>query len=149
MILIFAFSSQNAVKSSKTSGTVVTVVIETVYPNYETFPVEKQLNIIDIATNIVRKTAHFLEYFVLGILSFFNFISFKKLKFVACTALSFAFCVLYSIGDEIHQYFVPGRACRIFDVFIDSAGSFVAIVLLVGIVLKNSKICSKLREINA
>lgn len=32
-------------------------------------------------------------------------------------------CFLYAVSDEIHQYFVPGRACRIFDVTIDTLGS--------------------------
>lgn len=32
------------------------------------------------------------------------------------------FCVLYAVSDELHQYFVPGRACRWFDVGVDTAG---------------------------
>ena len=32
-------------------------------------------------------------------------------------------CFLYSVSDEVHQYFVPGRACRLLDVVIDTAGS--------------------------
>lgn len=32
-------------------------------------------------------------------------------------------CFLYAVCDEIHQYFVPGRACRVFDVLVDTAGS--------------------------
>lgn len=32
-------------------------------------------------------------------------------------------CFLYAAGDEIHQYFVPGRACRMLDILIDTSGS--------------------------
>ncbi|MBO5743146.1 MAG: VanZ family protein [Clostridia bacterium] len=32
-------------------------------------------------------------------------------------------CFVYAVSDEIHQFFVPGRACRILDVLIDTLGS--------------------------
>lgn len=149
MILIFAFSSQNADKSSKTSGSVVTVVIEAVYPEYETLSPEKQTSIINEVTHIVRKTAHFSEYFILGALSFLAAVTFNRFNIFLRYAAAFVFCVLYSVTDEIHQYFVPGRACRVFDIFIDSMGALVAIILFVIVVGKSSKIRSKLREINA
>ena len=37
--------------------------------------------------------------------------------------ITIAICFLYAVSDEIHQYFVPGRACRLFDVLIDTSGS--------------------------
>lgn len=149
MILIFVFSSQNAAKSSKTSGAFVTLVVETVYPKYETLSSQKQDSIISIVTFLVRKAAHFIEYFILGVLSWLNVITFDKIKIWFCAVISFAFGVLYSICDEIHQYFVPGRACRILDVLIDGTGVLLAVILLTLIVCKSSKIRSKLREINA
>ncbi len=36
--------------------------------------------------------------------------------------MSVLFCILYAASDELHQYFVPGRACRLFDVGVDTAG---------------------------
>lgn len=36
---------------------------------------------------------------------------------------------IYAITDEIHQYFVPGRACSTLDIVIDSAGVAVGIVI--------------------
>jgi VanZ family protein len=33
--------------------------------------------------------------------------------------------VLYGASDEIHQYFVPGRVCDIFDLVADSIGGFI------------------------
>ena len=32
-------------------------------------------------------------------------------------------CVLYSISDEVHQYFVPGRSAGVIDILIDTVGS--------------------------
>ncbi len=139
-ILIFMFSAQNAEMSSKTSGTVVTRVVETVYPKYKTLPKEKQQDITNVTTIIVRKTAHFLEYFVLGVFSFFTVVAYTKQKLKWRFAIAVAFCVIYSISDELHQYFVPGRACRMFDVFIDSMGSVVAVLLLAVVTKKITKI---------
>ena len=34
------------------------------------------------------------------------------------------FCAFYACTDELHQYFVPGRSCRFFDVCVDSTGAF-------------------------
>lgn len=34
------------------------------------------------------------------------------------------FCALYACSDEFHQYFVPGRSCKFFDVCVDSTGTF-------------------------
>ncbi len=43
------------------------------------------------------------------------------------------FCVLYACSDELHQYFVPGRSCKFFDVCVDSSGAFFGALLFWGI----------------
>ena len=42
--------------------------------------------------------------------------------------------MIYAISDEIHQLFVPGRAGQVRDVLIDSAGSFLGIILVMAFV---------------
>lgn len=42
------------------------------------------------------------------------------------------FCALYACSDELHQYFVPGRSCRFFDVCVDSTGAFCGALLFWG-----------------
>ena len=44
----------------------------------------------------------------------------KKGKIIIITVL---ICFLYAVSDEIHQSFVPGRACRLLDILIDTSGS--------------------------
>lgn len=39
------------------------------------------------------------------------------------------FCALYACSDELHQYFVPGRSCKFFDVCVDSTGAFFGALL--------------------
>lgn len=52
-------------------------------------------------------------------------------------------CVLYAVGDEIHQYFVPERACRIFDVFVDSCGSSTGILIFLAVILLINSLSKK------
>ncbi len=52
-------------------------------------------------------------------------------KTPACTALIIGF--LYAVSDEIHQYFVPGRAMQTRDVLIDTAGVLLGICIVHGL----------------
>ena len=80
----------------------------------------------------IRKLAHVFLYFILGVLviNVLDLYNVKNLFFY-----SFVFCILYSISDELHQYFIPLRDCRIIDVLIDSISSYIGIKTY--ILLKN------------
>ena len=41
--------------------------------------------------------------------------------------------VLYGITDELHQYFVPGRDCSIFDLTADAIGGFSGALIARGV----------------
>ncbi len=127
-ITIFYLSAQNAEKSFDTSGGIVEKIVTVIYPEYEMLSGNTQTEITDMTTLIVRKTAHFLEYFILGLLAFWTTICFLKNKLNVL--LSIVFCVLYSVSDEVHQHFVPGRACRFWDIIIDLSGSALAVIVL-------------------
>jgi len=79
----------------------------------------------DITITIIRKSAHFIEYFVLGILAYKSYILFKNKKIIIVVV----FCVIYAISDEVHQIFIEGRSFQIYDIAIDSIGSLVAITI--------------------
>ena len=130
MGFIFSMSSENAEKSSNTSGQTIRVVLSAV-PGFEEQPEEVKVNIIEKLQFIVRKSAHFIGYMILGILAsglilYYGNINKKYL-------LAFLICVIYAISDEIHQLFVPGRAGQIRDVLIDSAGSFLGIIIVMAL----------------
>jgi len=40
------------------------------------------------------------------------------------------FCLVYGATDELHQYFVPGRSCDVFDWVADGVGAVLAAWLL-------------------
>jgi VanZ family protein len=77
------------------------------------------------------KIAHFVEYFVLGVLLFRSIGS--EVGRVRWAAFGFMFVVAATVGalDEIYQSFIPGRDMNIGDWFSDMAGAAVGIGLLV------------------
>lgn len=79
----------------------------------------------------VRKTAHVLEYGVLAAL----ILSATRATWPGLTAWaaarwSWTWATVYALGDEWHQYFVPGRDGRLTDVAIDAAGAALAVWLI-------------------
>ena len=68
----------------------------------------------------LRKTAHALEYAILGAL---------LVRALRMNRLSFALGLAYAVSDEIHQTFVPGRAGSPVDVAIDAVGLAAGVAL--------------------
>ncbi len=126
MYIIFGFSSESGEESKEVSESVLSVIIEYIG------------NII--SHNALRKLAHFSEYAALGFcMSGAIYFTFSKSRFY----IPLIPCVLYAAGDEIHQYFVPERACRLFDVFVDSCGSSTGILLFLAVISLIGNFCKK------
>lgn len=125
MVCIFIFSCENADKSSDTSGTIVDFIINTFFRNFDSMTLAEQTEVLDLISHIIRKTAHFVIYAALGFFAFLT--SGHKRLFCRQTLWIVLFCGLYAVSDEIHQYFVPGRACMIRDMLLDTCGSITGI----------------------
>lgn len=122
MVIIFILSAENGEESAETSGWVI-----------------EFLSLFfkgDLAQDVIRTFAHFSEYAVLGLLMYNVIYSFKvKLAPVVSSILS----LIYALSDEIHQYFVPERACQLSDLAVDFGGIIVGtavIFLLFGLIEK-------------
>lgn len=90
-------------------------------------------NLISLSTIIflVRKTAHFTEYAILGALFYLNFRQLQKLNSrPKKILLPIVFSFLYACTDEIHQIFVPGRSAQFRDVLIDTLGASFGCLLI-------------------
>ena len=69
---------------------------------------------------------HFCAFFFFG---FFLMIACVRGKDRRYFVLAILISVLYGVMDEVHQFFVSGRACSFGDVLIDSVGVLVAFVV--------------------
>lgn len=80
---------------------------------------------------LLKKTAHFVEYFILSLLLFRSLNQTTRLSKFKVVTVSFFFSVIYALSDEYHQSFVPGRGPHIRDVFIDTLGAATAQILII------------------
>ena len=140
MVVIFLFSAQVGERSGDTSGQIVRWVIGVFYKGFADLPEMKQVEFLEVVHLLIRKGAHFTEYAVLAMLVA-NALRIECLKKWQMWILPIAVSALYALTDEIHQYFVPGRACRFLDVCIDTAGAAVgtALVMLFLLAQKQQK----------
>ncbi|MBE6862408.1 MAG: VanZ family protein [Ruminococcus sp.] len=129
MVMIFRFSCENSEKSTDTSGNVTDYVVEYTVSDYEELSPAEQSSIYAKIDHIVRKTAHFTIFTALGFLT--SCAAGKRKLLSKSSAFVLAICFLYACSDEIHQFFVPGRACRPLDVLIDTSGSLTGILISV------------------
>ena len=121
MALIFCFSMETAVHSDATSGRFARRVIAVLYPDYGQYSQAEQQKLYNEVQHVVRKTAHFCEYLLLGILMRLCFESWlgekRQLSVTAWLAGT-----LYACSDELHQLVTDGRSGQWTDVLLDSAG---------------------------
>lgn len=127
MVLIFCFSCEDSNDSSETSGFFTDFILGIFVKDFDTLLAVRQQEVLDLLDHIVRNTAHFSEYAALGFSVSCTFGRRKLLTLPSAAAL--LICSLYAVSDEIHQYFVPGRACMISDMLLDSCGALFGIVL--------------------
>ena len=120
MAFIF-YASTNSFSASNTSGIVRTLLLWL-------FPDTSEAG-VTTAHVFVRKAAHFTEYAVLALLAARAFITSTR-PWLSRRWFAFALLlvVLYALGDEFHQSFVPTRTGSIYDSLIDITGGFVALV---------------------
>ena len=123
MIFIFTMSSFGHTSSDAQSNLFVDFIAQ----NFPHVRHGLENNLISLSTLIflVRKTAHFTEYAILGSLFFLNLKSWQKSKSSTSMniLLSLIFSSLYACTDELHQIFVPGRSAQFRDILIDTLGA--------------------------
>lgn len=126
--LIFSFSLQPADASGEVSSGFGEWLIETFVPglqdDLEALPEEQY----EFLHHILRKCAHFTEYFILGVLVMLTFLQTRQrlpwLKGIGVGAL--VACL-----DETIQLFVEGRSGQVKDVLLDSTGVAVGICFII------------------
>ena len=124
MTIIFTFSSDTSYESTKKSNKIIITVAKMI--NKKELSQKEKDRYINKFVFIVRKSAHFFIYLILGLLVA-SLLKEYSLVNKRMMIYSFLICFLYAISDEIHQLFVNGRSGEIRDILIDSMGSLVGI----------------------
>jgi len=93
---------------------------------------------------VIRKCAHFTEYFILSVLVLRGIRAGRPGSRFAWALAAIAIVACYASLDELHQHFVPGRTAAVGDVLIDTSGGIaaqavIALLLLWGHVRQRQK----------
>jgi VanZ family protein len=113
MGLIFYLSHQDGNTSTMQSGVVLDF--------FKSLGMNIPVDALPKYAGFIRKAAHFTEYAILYFL-----LSRIPLKPFTC----FSVLLLFSLSDEWHQSFIPGRSGQLSDVAIDLMGGLFVMVLL-------------------
>ena len=138
MSIIFLLSSRTSEVSTNDSNRIGLLIGKTFVPNFEEWNEERQM---EFAKNIdypIRKTAHALEYAILGILLAGALVDEKKRQRVRIL-IPWVLGTFYAVTDEFHQFFVPGRSGQVSDVALDSTGVLIGVLTVIILYDKRTK----------
>ena len=140
MLLIFWFSAQKGSDSSDVSGHLSYKIVNAVNASIHLeMTMDEKEKLARKMEHPLRKAAHMTEYAILAWAGLVVCIAFEKKDFfpvknsIPTFGYSWTIVVFYSVTDEIHQFFIPGRNGNVLDVCIDAAGGFLGLLVVFGI----------------
>ena len=80
----------------------------------------------DLVSFVVRKSAHFTEFLILGVSLF---LTVRDLRKRPSFWIPWLIGAAYAVSDELHQHFVPGRSCEVRDMIIDACGVLAGVTI--------------------
>ena len=126
MIVIFNLSNMSRDNSDKTSRELLYKIVSVTNSNKSDS--DKEI-IVDKYNIFIRKCAHVTEYLILSILIYLALI-YTDIDMNKSIIFSIIISIIYACSDEIHQLFVSGRGGQIRDVFIDSIGVLISMMII-------------------
>ena len=85
--------------------------------------------LLDNIVFAIRKLVHFVVYAILGMLTYYILYG-RNRKERRNFKLSFTIVFIISIIDEIYQGIMPDRSFKLLDIFIDSVGIIVGVLIM-------------------
>jgi len=119
--VIFTLSTDSF--SAEHTATVLSFLVKWLFPHLN----PHQFNLIH---HVIRKCAHFTEYFIFCLLLFRGFRGARKGWHWTWGISALFVAAGYSIMDEIHQAFVASRGASPYDSLLDSTAASLAIAAL-------------------
>lgn len=124
LAFIFYNSHKTAEQSFSESTEISKIVLNTDDSDYKSRATMNKFNVK------LRDFSHSAEFFPIGLFTvLLCFLHSDKIKKLLCPLISFASVLLFALGDETHQIFVPGRAFQTEDIFLDCIGGVAGILL--------------------
>lgn len=121
MAVIFLLSHQ----TGEESGLLSQNIMESIY---KLLGITATPETLTAGESLIRNIAHGTSFFILAMLTSRAFAQ-VNVQNLGNALLTFCFSALYAGSDELHQAFVPGRACQLSDFLIDTAGVILAIII--------------------
>ena len=124
--IIFVFSAQDGDASMSTSGRFAMPIARLIASLQGGLSEKAFGELLDNVQVVVRKTAHFTEYAILGCLIFLLLTSYDIRRSLSLAEILTA---LYAAGDEIHQMLGGSRTGMWQDVVLDACGGLCGILI--------------------
>lgn len=126
MIIVFKFSAQKGEESGNTSRSFTVTIIQMITGK----SVIENNPLLEMIETIIRKLAHYTMYTIGGFLIMnYAYSTDKNMKQKILYSITAG--GIYAITDELHQFFVPERSARIFDVGIDTLGVITGVLIYI------------------
>jgi len=119
--LIFCLSTDSF--SSDNTSRVIVPMIHWLFPGMSSGTVE-------VVHHFVRKSAHFIEYFIFALLVYRGIQGVRKGFHWSWAFVAWGVAAAYSLSDEFHQIFIESRGPSLLDSLIDSTGALAALLVL-------------------
>jgi VanZ family protein len=131
MLVIFMLSAQPGTKSGNLSMGITQVLVRVIGFVFPLDPViSANPDWLYNLDGIIRECAHGAAYFILALLGATALKSCGLRGRLKLVLMTLAFCAVYAVSDEIHQLFVPGRACELFDFEVDMLGAVCGLAIM-------------------
>ncbi|MDO5519326.1 MAG: VanZ family protein [bacterium] len=148
MIIIFSFSARTSDVSTNDSNRIGLLIGKTFIHEFNEWEEEKQIEFAKKIDHPIRKTAHAMEYAVLGALVAGTFITLKR-TMASRILIPWLIATIYAASDEFHQLFVAGRSGQVSDVMLDSTGVMAGVLIIVFILWKKEKYSNSRMHFNS
>lgn len=119
--VIFFLTSQNPEQTINLTQRAVLKL-----PEFLIQPRDRDGNIILSA----RRMAHIYQFALMGTFSGFIMFTLEHPNIILRTLIAAAICAAYSLFDQLHKLFVPGREFDFLDLALDAAGYITSIIII-------------------
>lgn len=134
MAFIFYLSNQPASISAATSLSIIKTIFVYITP---VFNVENHN--LDFYNEIFRTFMHGFMFFILAVLVH-RPVRMRLGNGFKSLCISILICAAYALVDEVHQFFVPGRAFQLSDILVDLIGVLLGVTMYQFFILLKTKL---------